>query len=131
MSTSFPTHTTGSVLTAAHINNIQTAVNSAENDIGVLESSVSSLESSVSDLEASVTALENVHHSDNEIPAETPDGTETDFTLDHAPSPAASLMLFLDGVFQMSTEDFTLSGPVVTFLVAPVSGSKIRAFYRY
>jgi len=68
---------------------------------------------------------------DNETPSGTVDGSNKTFTLANSPSPADSLMLFVNGVFQTSGEDYSLSGDTITFTVAPPSGSIIRAFYRY
>jgi len=71
------------------------------------------------------------NYADNETPSGTIDGSNKTFTLANSPSPADSLMLFVNGVFQTSGEDYSLSGDTITFTVAPPSGSIIRAFYRY
>jgi len=64
-----------------------------------------------------------------ETPSGTQNGSNTAFTLAHTPNPAASLCLFLNGQLLTLTEDYTLSGATITFIVAPDSGDKIRASY--
>ncbi len=60
------------------------------------------------------------------------DGTNTTFTLTAAPTPAASLSIYRNGVLQKATQDFTLSGSTVTFLAAstPQPGDTLLASYR-
>jgi hypothetical protein len=74
----------------------------------------------------SVGAL-NMHLIDWTVLA-TGDGTTTQFTLPYTPSPASSLQVKVGGgeLFAGITEDWTLSGLVVMFLVAPPNGAKIR-----
>ena len=72
--------------------------------------------------------------SGTDVNNETPSGTINDvnvtFTLANAPSPAASLRLFLNGAYQTpGGEDYTLSGATITFVNAPLTGSVLRAFY--
>jgi len=64
-----------------------------------------------------------------ETPSGTQNGSNTAFTLANTPKPAASLCLFLNGQLLTLTEDYTLSGNTITFVVAPDSGEKIRASY--
>ena len=67
----------------------------------------------------------------NETPVGTIDGVNKTFTLPSTPSPAASLLLFLNGAFQTAVgEDYTLSTATITFVNAPPTGSVLRAFYR-
>ena len=66
---------------------------------------------------------------DNELLG-TGDNSETDFTLNHAPSPATSLHIKVGTAELFLTDDFTLSGKVVTFLTAPPTGAKVRADYK-
>ena len=71
----------------------------------------------------------------DETPAGTVNGSNVTFTLANAPSPAASLQLFQDGVLQIQGTDYTLSGNTITFTNGPGSGSPptafLNAFYRY
>jgi hypothetical protein len=69
---------------------------------------------------------------DNETPSGTIDGSNKEFTLANTPSPAASVILLLNGAYQTPAgEDYTLVTATITFENAPVSGSILRAFYRY
>ncbi len=71
---------------------------------------------------------------DNETPDGTIDGVNTAFTLDNSPNPAASLILILNGQYLTQGVEYTLSGPTITFAVAPAvefSGLPFKAFYRY
>jgi len=73
-----------------------------------------------------------VSYADNETPSGTIDGSNTTFTLAHSPSPAASLILQLNGMVQApGGVDYTLSGSTITFASAPVNGSTLQAWYRY
>ncbi len=67
---------------------------------------------------------------DNETPAGT-SPLSTVYTLAHAPNPSASLMLYVNGVLQIPSTDFTLSSATITFTNAPDVNDIIRAFYRY
>lgn len=69
---------------------------------------------------------------DGETPTGAVDGVNTTYTLAHAPSPAASLDLFQNGVSQVpGGTDFTLAGSTITMAVAPLTGDVLLAFYRY
>lgn len=64
-------------------------------------------------------------------PPETVDGINTVFTLPQSPSPAASLELFDNGILQYPVLAYALSGNTVTFVVAPLAGHVLIAWYRY
>jgi hypothetical protein len=64
-----------------------------------------------------------------EVPTGTINGTNTTFTLSAAPSPASSLLLFLNGVEQLPGTDYTLSGSTITYINAPVAGDWHNAWY--
>ena len=71
---------------------------------------------------------------DAELPVGTINGTNLTFTLANAPSPAASLMLFKNGVLLTQGVDYALSGATVTFTsttVAPQAGDSLTASYRH
>jgi len=70
-----------------------------------------------------------IHHIDNELIG-TGDGTTTEFTLDHAPNPIASLRIVVGSGELFQTDDWTISGQTITFLTAPPNGAKIRGSYR-
>lgn len=63
----------------------------------------------------------------------TPNGTLTAFTLANAPSPSTSLGVFKNGqLLQSGTgNDYTLTGAVVTFTVAPAATDNLQASYRF
>ena len=66
----------------------------------------------------SVGAL-NFHLVDDETPTGTVNGVNTIFTLANIPSPTSSLKVFVNGQRVRITEDFTLSGNTITFIIAP------------
>jgi hypothetical protein len=59
-------------------------------------------------------------------------GTNTQFSLANAPSPAASLTLYRNGLAQSPGVDYTLAGSVLTFLSVsvPQPTDLLQAFYR-
>lgn len=69
----------------------------------------------------------------NEVPSPAPDGTTTAFTLAHAPNPAGSLRLYLNGVRQLAGagKDFTLSTLTITMASAPAATDSLLADYTY
>lgn len=72
-----------------------------------------------------------VSYADDETPTGTIDGVNDDFTLAHTPSPVASLQIFVNGVYQVRTVDYTITGDAITFTTPPASLATIKAFYRY
>lgn len=72
------------------------------------------------------------HFADAEVPGGAIDGSNTAFTLAHTASPAASLMLVLNGVvLKAGGADYTLSGTSITMTTAPTGGDVLLAWYRY
>jgi hypothetical protein len=75
--------------------------------------------------------------SDNFVDAETPAGTvngsNATFTLASAPSPAGSLALYRNGLFQRQSVDYQLSANTITFFLAsiPQTGDLLVANYRF
>jgi len=71
--------------------------------------------------------------SDGEVPTGSINGSNAVFTLVNAPSPAASLDLFLNGLMMAVGVDYTLSNNVITFLTAstPQAGDTLVASYRF
>lgn len=53
------------------------------------------------------------------------DGTETDFTLSRIPAVASNVMVWVGGVRQKPTTDYTVSGTTLTLLVAPSNGVEV------
>jgi len=70
---------------------------------------------------------------DGETPAGAIDGSNTSFLLNFAPSPAASLELYRNGLQLKPGVDFGLSVRTVTFFVAstPQAGDLLNAYYRF
>jgi hypothetical protein len=66
-----------------------------------------------------------------EAPSGAINGTNTAFNLSFTPSPANSLLLFLNGILQTKGTAYTLAGSVITFTVAPSIGSVLNAQYFY
>jgi len=69
---------------------------------------------------------------DAELPAGAMDGVNTSFTLANAPSPAASLDLYRNGLLLEAGADYSLSGSAITFVSAatPQPGDSLLANYR-
>lgn len=69
---------------------------------------------------------------DMEVPVGTLNGVNGIFTLGQAPSPAASLHLYRNGILQKKSSDYTLTGNGVTFLSVsiPQPGDTLTASYR-
>lgn len=69
---------------------------------------------------------------DAETPSGVIDGVNDTFTLANAPSPAASLQLFLSNNLQIQGTDYNLSGVTITFVVPPaVDNTSLLAWYRF
>jgi hypothetical protein len=82
---------------------------------------------------ASGSAL-NLHIADNETPGGALDGVNQTYTLAHTPNPTLSLDLKYNGILQLQTVDYSLSGSTITMLVAhpdTSQGDWLRASYRY
>jgi hypothetical protein len=71
--------------------------------------------------------------SDAETPSGSVNGTNTTFTLLHAPSPIDSLILFRNGLLMKHGLDYAISGSTVTFFLGsiPQTGDVLLASYRY
>ncbi|MGP8247991.1 MAG: hypothetical protein ACLQVN_26195 [Bryobacteraceae bacterium] len=69
---------------------------------------------------------------DAELPTGTMDGVNTSFALANAPSPAASLDLYRNGVLLEAGTDYSLSGSAITFVstATPQPGDSLLANYR-
>ena len=70
---------------------------------------------------------------DGEVPSGAVNGSNTGFTLAFAPSPAASLELYRNGLRMEANADYQLAGNTITFFVAstPQTGDLLLANYRY
>ena len=70
---------------------------------------------------------------DSEVPAGAVNGSNTVFTLAAAPSPAASLDLYRNGLLMLQGADYQISANTITFFLAsiPESGDLLVASYRF
>ena len=57
----------------------------------------------------------------------TGDGSDTTLTLSTAPISVNNVIVFIDGVMQRPTTDFTVSGTTLTFAVAPHNSANVQA----
>ena len=75
--------------------------------------------------------LTNANFVDKEVPSGTINGVNTSFTLANTPV-TGSEHGYLNGVFQESGSgnDYTITGSVITYIVAPLTGEKLRFSYR-
>jgi hypothetical protein len=66
---------------------------------------------------------------DGEVPTGSIDGSNVTFGLGHPPS--GSLHLYLNGLRQIPTTQYSVTGPTITMVTAPTPGSTLLADYRY
>jgi hypothetical protein len=64
-----------------------------------------------------------------EVPAGVLNSSNTTFTLSFAPNPVASLILVLNGLVQFPGVDYTITGAVITYTVAPRATDLHNAWY--
>ena len=57
----------------------------------------------------------------------TGDGSTTAFTLTETPPVANSVMVFVDGILQKSTSNYSISGSTLTFTSAPDASAEVEA----
>ena len=67
---------------------------------------------------------------DRETPSGSINGSNTSFTLANTPT-TGSLYVWLNGILQTETTDYSLSGTTLTMVVAPEAGAILRVSYRY
>ena len=65
-----------------------------------------------------------------EVPSGTVNGSNVTFTLAFTPYDASTLELYVNGIAQRLTTDYTISGATITFVSAPATSSDIYARYR-
>lgn len=63
------------------------------------------------------------------VPTGTPNAILTTFVLPSTPNPASSLKVYVNGVRQKLTTDYTLTTVTITFVVAPDTGDVILCDY--
>ena len=64
-----------------------------------------------------------------EIPSGSINGSNTSFSLTYTPANSDSLLVFIDGILQNLTSDYSLSSNIITLVVAPAIGQSIYCFY--
>ncbi len=72
-------------------------------------------------------------YADGELPGGAINGVNTAFSLSNAPSPAASLDVYRNGLYMRQGVDYLVSGTVLTFFLGsvPQAGDILSASYRY
>jgi len=56
-------------------------------------------------------------------------GSTTAFTLPSTPHSSAAVIVLLNGIPQVQTTDYSISGTTVTFTSAPATGRQVFAWY--
>ncbi len=76
--------------------------------------------------------LDKIYYSDKETPTGEINGINTVFQLSHTPI-SNSEHIYLNGILQDSGEDndYQITGNIITFLIPPREGFKIKCSYRY
>lgn len=64
-----------------------------------------------------------------ETPSGTINGSNTAFTISQTPNEIESVQVYLDGLRQKYTQDYTVSGTTITFVVAPVTDQELWCEY--
>ena len=66
----------------------------------------------------------------NEIPSGTPNSSLLNFTTANTPT-SSTVTVYLNGLKQRRTTDYTVSGNIITFVSAPITGDGILVDYKY
>jgi len=66
----------------------------------------------------------------NEVPSGTINGSNTTFTLANTPT-AGTVLIYRNGLLQVPSVDYTISGSTITYLYAPSTGDVLRGQYSY
>jgi hypothetical protein len=127
LTTSFDGTASGLVATTVQgaIDEVEGRVQTTEGAIGTLASLTTtekgSLVGAVNELAAKSAGAFYVR----ETPTGAVDGTNADFTISQA-AYAGTLEVYLNGLLQELTDDYTVAGTTVTMLAAPLAGDKVR-----
>lgn len=128
--TSFDSTASGLVATnvQAAIDEVEARVQTTEGNVGTLASLTTtektSLVGAVNELAAKSAGVSFVR----ETPAGAVDGTNAEFTVSQT-AYAGTLQVYLNGMLQELTDDYTLTGQVITLTTAPLPGDKVRVIY--
>lgn len=66
---------------------------------------------------------------EGETPSGLINGSNTVFTISQTPLEGETVDVFLDGLKQIPTTDYSISGTTITFVTAPVAGQNLRVDY--
>jgi hypothetical protein len=66
---------------------------------------------------------------EEEVPTGLVNGVNTVFTLSSAPHSAKSVSIYLNGLLQRQSTDYSVSGTTVTFVTAPATAQRVLAKY--
>lgn len=66
-----------------------------------------------------------------EAPTGAVNGSNRNYTLSFSPEPVTTFQLFLNGVLQLPSLNYTLSGTNISMNIAPTTGSTLYAMYAY
>lgn len=75
-----------------------------------------------------VSSLTSGNFSINETPSGAINGSNTAFTTGNTPV-AGTVQVFLNGLLQTATDDYTISGSTITYATAPIAGDVLRVTY--
>lgn len=64
-----------------------------------------------------------------EVPSGTVNGSNTAFTISTAPREVDAVQVFIDGIRQRKTTDYSISGTTITFVTAPVTDQYVYVEY--
>ncbi len=65
-----------------------------------------------------------------EVPSGTINGSNTVFTLSGIPQDTNSVEVFLNGIMQRRTTNYTITSNTITFVTAPALGQDIYCYYQ-
>ena len=76
----------------------------------------------------SIAGLTSGNFSINETPSGAINGSNTGFTTGNTPT-VWTVQVYLNGLLQAVTTDYTISGSTITYVVAPIAGDTLRVSY--
>lgn len=65
-----------------------------------------------------------------EIPSGSINGSNKVFTVANTPDDSANVIVYLNGVVQRITTDYSISGTTITFVTAPALGQDLSVIYQ-
>ncbi len=64
-----------------------------------------------------------------ETPSGSINGSNTSFTIANTPLEGEAVFVFLNGLYQTPTTDYSISGTTITFVTAPVTNQILKVNY--